>query len=287
MARGMRNAQPDVRRSAVDLIEEVVANMKRNRESLKYSAIVPGRYTVYVHPDEHARVAGILPLLCGETERALTENLATLNRRWSRGAIRDQVHGRSFVPTDRVGDRWHIEFLPDPDAELEPGDILVDSQLALPMDSDLGVGQRTRRVVTVRREGRTTATEHIVESPTSRSSPTARLEYEDDSGRHVHDVVRPSTTIGRGGTAYPVDVRILSSADVSREHARIRMDAHGTHFLIDLSTLGTSVDGQRVARGFDVHDGNKRENGAETPLADGARIGLADTVFLVLRAVRS
>jgi len=94
-------------------------------------------------------------------------------------------------------------------------------------------------------------------------------------------MARDSIVIGRGGIAYRADVRIDSSVDVSREHARIRRDPRtGAFFLIDLSTLGTTVNGQRVPRGYDDTDGTKRENGVETPLTSGSRIGLADTVFL-------
>jgi pSer/pThr/pTyr-binding forkhead associated (FHA) protein len=114
----------------------------------------------------------------------------------------------------------------------------------------------------------------------------ARLVYDDQSGRQSHDVVKHSVTIGRGGTTYPVDVRIVSSPDVSREHARIRRDPEsGRFFLIDLSSLGTSLNGRPVPCGYDDMDGSKRENGHETPLPDGARIGLADTVFMDFRIV--
>ena len=76
-------------------------------------------------------------------------------------------------------------------------------------------------------------------------------------------------------------MRIESSVDVSREHARIRRDPRsGSFFIIDLSTLGTTVNGERVPKGYDEADGTKRENGVETPLPNRARIGLADTVFL-------
>src|SRR4030095_4543208 len=85
-----------------------------------------------------------------------------------------------------------------------------------------------------------------------------------------------------------VDVKILSSADVSREHARIRRDAPtGRFFLIDLSSLGTTLNGRHVPRGVDDADGAKKENGAETPLPDRARIGLADTVHLDFELVRT
>jgi pSer/pThr/pTyr-binding forkhead associated (FHA) protein len=91
-------------------------------------------------------------------------------------------------------------------------------------------------------------------------------------------------TIGRGGIAYPVDIRIASSVDVSREHARIRRDPQtGRFYLIDLSSLGTTLNGRHVPRGYEEHEGAKRENGAETPLPDTARIGLADVVFLDFR----
>jgi pSer/pThr/pTyr-binding forkhead associated (FHA) protein len=99
-------------------------------------------------------------------------------------------------------------------------------------------------------------------------------------------VVRDSVTIGRGGIAYAVDIRIASSVDVSREHARIRRDpATGRFYLIDLSSLGTTLNGRHVPRGYDEHEGAKRENGVETPLPDTARIGLADIVFLDFRKV--
>jgi pSer/pThr/pTyr-binding forkhead associated (FHA) protein len=112
----------------------------------------------------------------------------------------------------------------------------------------------------------------------------ATIVYEDDRGRHSYDVVKESLTVGRGGIAYPVDVRIASSPDVSREHARIRRDAaSGRFFLIDLSSLGTTLNGRHVPRGYDEVEGSKRENGAETLVPDEARIGLADTVFLDFR----
>ena len=115
----------------------------------------------------------------------------------------------------------------------------------------------------------------------------ARLSYDDDAGTHEYAVVKASVSIGRGGLTYPVDIRIVSSPDVSREHARIRHDAEAGRFcLIDLSTLGTTVNGQPVPRGYDEVDGSKRENGVEIALPDRARIGLANVVFLDFRVER-
>ena len=71
---------------------------------------------------------------------------------------------------------------------------------------------------------------------------------------------------------------------MSREHARIRRDPRtGSFFLIDLSSLGTTLNGRHVPKGWDDANGTKRENGSETVLPDVATIGLADAVILEFR----
>jgi hypothetical protein len=277
------------RRHARDIIDAVVDNMRAGREPLKYSTLAPSRFTVYLHPSEFARLQDILPVLQEETARALSEELERMNRRpptvlrWL-----TRLSGQSEPAVRNPAGEWHIAFVPDADGELAEGDLLVDSQLVLPGEPDLGVGERTRRITTVRRgtqaitEGRTSPAPHTLAQP-----PVARIGYEDENGRHVYEMTQDLISIGRGGTAYPVDLRIESSPDVSREHARIRRDPQsGQFFLIDLSSLGTTLNGRHVPRGYDEVDGRRRENGAETPLPDGARIGLADTVFLDFHLVR-
>ncbi len=272
------------RRPAADLIEAVLENMRTNLEPLKYSILAPSRYVVYLHPDEFARVEPIIPILQAQTIRALGEELEKLNRR--------PVHLRYFerfvpaaTPVENAARDWQIEFLPDADGELAPGDILIHSELAIPgADDELGAGQRTRRITTRIHDGRkTTRRQEVVTAthPADATTVFARLRYDDASGSHTFEITRDAITIGRGGIAYQVDVKVDASVDVSREHARIRRDpASGNFFLIDLSTLGTTVDGQRVARGYDERDGVKRDNGVESPLPHGARIGLAGAIFL-------
>ena len=274
------NSQP--RRPARDLIDAVIANMRENLEPLKYSTLVPSRYLVYLHPDEFARVEFIVPVLQEQTARALAEELDKLN---SPPALRQYFNRLVGTPppVENVGREWQIEFLADPDGELAPGDILIHSELVLPAaGDDLGAGQRTRRITTVHVGQRTTKRQETFSRTEGASAPAcARLRYDDNSGPHTFDIGRDSTTIGRGGIAYPADVRIDASVDVSREHARIRRDpATGAFFIVDLSSLGTTVNGRRLPKGYDDGGGTKRENGVETPLATGSRIGLADAVYL-------
>lgn len=271
------------RRSARDIIEAILENMRTNLEPLKYSTLAPSRYVVYLHPAEYARIEGIMPLLQKETARALGEQLRRLNQRSTMRRYLDRLFGADPDVQNPAVD-WHIEFLRDADNELQEGDLLIDSELLLPAPVEFGAGERTRRVTTVRAGQRTTTTRREVvdrPAPAVSSGPVARLRYDDNAGSHTFDIVKDSITIGRGGIAYRVDVRIEASVDVSREHLRIRRDpATGGFFAIDLSSLGTTVDGKRLPKGYDEGEGGKRENGTETPLPPRARIGMADTVYL-------
>jgi hypothetical protein len=270
------------KRPARDLIDAVLENMRNNLEPLKYSTLAPNRFVVYLHPDEFARVEPIVGVLQEQTVRALEDELRKLNNPPVLRRYLDRLTGGP-VPIENAGREWQIEFHPDADGELGPGDILIHSELMLPSaGDDLGAGQRTRRITTVHVGHRTTKREETVSATASSSTVVhGRLQYEDNAGPHTFEISRDSIVIGRGGIAYRADVRIESSVDVSREHARIRRDPRsGSFFIIDLSTLGTTVNGERVPKGYDVADGTKRENGVETPLPNRARIGLADTVFL-------
>ena len=280
------------RRTSGDLIDAIIENMRQNLEPLKYATLAPSRYTVYLSAADHARLEGIFPRLQAEAARALDEEMSRLNRpSWLRRRFPWLPAGplKGRPPLENAGTRWHIEFLCDTDGELaEAGDVIVHSDLMLAPDLELGVGERTRRITTVRSGEHTTTHKRVVSqtSPsgtatTAKSVVHARLTYQDNRGQHQHEVVRDTTTIGRGGLAFPVDVRVSSSEDVSREHARLRRDEKtGQFFLIDLSTLGTTINGRHVPRGVEERDGVKRENGAETALPPRARIGLAETVFL-------
>jgi len=273
------------RRPAAALIDAIVDNMRQNLEELKYTTLAPSRYTVYLSSAELTRLEGIIPRLQAEATRALDEELTRHNRpSWFRRQASSlglpAWPWRRRAPLENAAPRWHIEFLPDTDGELAAeGDIIVHSDLMLAPDLELGVGERTRRITTVRMgEHKTTKAQVVATKAPPVTGVHARLVFEDNLGRHEHEVVSSQTTIGRGGQAFPVDVRVSTSEDVSREHARIRRDEQtGQFFLIDLSTLGTTLNGRHVPRGAE----------AETSLPPRARIGLADTVFLDFEQVQS
>src|SRR5262245_35993855 len=126
----VKGPPPDAgRRPARDLIEAVLTNMRQNVERLKYSVLAPSRYVVYLHASEYGRLEGVVPILQQETARALTEALEALNRRSVLDRCAARVFGNSRPPVQNAGREWHIEFAPDPDGDLNEGDILVDSEL--------------------------------------------------------------------------------------------------------------------------------------------------------------
>ena len=278
---------PPPRRPARDLIEAVLENMRHNLEPLKYSTLAPSRYVVYLHLSEFARLEEVMPVLKEQTARALDEELQRLNA----ASLTRRMFGRVLgapPPVENPARVWQIEFMADPDGDVAEGDILIHSDFVLAEREEPGAGQRTRRVATMHVGGRTTVREQT-SSDTHRASgkPVARLSFEDDSGRHTYEMVTDAITIGRGGAAYRVDLRIDSSADVSREHLSIRRDPSGRFYVSDLSMLGTTVNGKRLPKGYDEVDGVRKNNGIETALPDGSRIALADTVYIDFEALGS
>ena len=119
------------RRPARDLIDAVLENMRTNLEPLKYSTLAPSRYVVYLHPEEYARIEGIIPVLQEQTSRALDEALQNLNNPPVYRRYFDRLAG-SAPPVENAAREWQVEFHPDADGELAPGDILIHSELMLP-----------------------------------------------------------------------------------------------------------------------------------------------------------
>jgi len=241
-------------------------------------------------PDIVAEAWRIHPTLQDfEAHRALDEEVARWNAEATgRRSPLDKLLGKATEPMPPIeppAGGWEVRFEPDAEGEMQPGDIAVASELVLPAKPELS-GSRTRRVTTLKQGDRTSVRERVLPpAPAAGGTVLATLAYEDRMGTHRTPLTSPQVVIGRGGAGCWVDVTLDTSADVSREHLRLRRDeATGAFFLKDLSTLGTTVDGVRVPSSLDVVDGVKRDRNIEVPLPPRARIGLADTVFIDFEA---
>ena len=292
-----------------DIIAQLIENMRSQGEELRYSTIVPAGYDVYLHPADFQRLETLGDVIADQARRALDEELAALNRESHIEArVREALH-KPRRPFERAGAAWEIRLISDPNDELAPGDILVDSTLVLP-DKEMVSGSRTRRIVTTRRGDRV---EHRVATSPGAAAPAASplpepaspsaqqaavvavaqaqstalatLTYRDENGDGVFRMEKPQVVVGRGGPGYWVDLKLRTVPDVSRDHLRVRYDEPERRFYIkDLSTLGTSVNGAAIPSSIELRNGEKVDRNVEVPLPSEAEIGLAGAVVIHFRA---
>jgi hypothetical protein len=245
-----------------DIIGAIVANLQEAREPLRYSTLVPSIYDVYLHPDDHDRLAGVFPRIRDEARRALAEEVARLDGRKKRLLPGLSSHGTKHQP---VESDWYIQFHKDEDEELAPGDILVDSQLTLPPEKEYGAGGKTQRNVTVTSSGETRKLKRSQEEPKPSAAAIARLVYQDRAGNQkVFMMTSEEISIGRGGRTEYCDLELDAPPDISRQHFYLRRDESTREFFIqDVSRFGTTVNGKGI------------EPKQWVPLPARARIGLA------------
>jgi pSer/pThr/pTyr-binding forkhead associated (FHA) protein len=290
------------------IVLELVKEMQERLYPLFYRTLAPGSYHVYLHPDDYREIEGVTSLIVLDAQQALNARVARLNRRprWS-----TLLADRSAVEAPPGG--WEIHIHPEANGELQRGQIGIVSRLSVPAAPRYDAGTPTARIVRTVVTGtarRSVATEEpgpppipagpapmpalpqaspatpsterpVGAQPVDADNPQgfARLAYVDEQGSHVYAMNKDVVSIGRGGREHWVDIQLVTTARVSREHCRIRRDPQGRFFLHDLSTWGTSIDGRPVrplgwAEGAPAHEAEERE------LPPQARIQLADAVVI-------
>jgi FHA domain-containing protein len=283
-----------------DVILAVAENMRSSLEPLVTKTIAPSLYQVYLHSADYERLRTIFGELENEAKELLERELARLNRgastaahrllsplrawrrgRGDRGAAAEAGTGAGGDPrAPRVVSaegRWFIRFQEDPNSALEPGDVQVVSEFAQQAAAGYGSGAPTHRISTTRRLGRSTTRRETADAATA----YARIAYKDDSGQREFWMVKDEIVIGRDAPDVWVDLRLETSLDVSREHARLRRAPESGAFRIkDLSKLGTTVNGKPLLPSLEGSGEGERDRDRWTDLPDRARIGLAGIVFL-------
>jgi len=289
------------------LKEELTINLY----PLPFTTLVPAIYHVYMHPDDYEAIEGIVPRVIAEIATALTKDVERLNqvnqesdRRG--GSFRNLLRQHETMPPIEVPPNgWEIFIQADQDEELPRGALGIESKLMMPARPEYGGTPTVRTVKTVFTEGRRATSSASVsdvpspaasdapprasttrQAPTTRPAPTPRatLSYQDDDRHHVFLMRKDLIKIGRGGSDAWVDVQLITTPKVSREHCWIRHDADGRFFIRDASTWGTSVNGQLIPVPVRSPDGLVVEPGAETELPGEARIELADALVIQFRA---
>ena len=305
--------------TAREIILEILRNMREGLEPLHYSTLAPAIYNVYLHPDDLDRLRGILPRILDEARKALDEEVASLNRASLGERLKISRRNEPKITPSESG--WQIRILENTDDDVEPGDIVIYSELALPAKPEFGAGSMTKRIAT-RRLGGTLSSSSSYDKPPASSAAVpdiaaippvdatavrpaasvvsnpppgtpgaepsgtlAVIEYEDRGGRKLFRMTKDQIVVGRGGRDYWTDLKLDTLPDVSREHFRLRRDADGKFFLKDLSRLGTTINGEAAPCSLEMVDGEKRDRNIEVAVPEKARIGLAGVLYLEFRSI--
>jgi hypothetical protein len=277
--------------SAREIIHEIVRNMREGLEPLHYSTLAPAIYHVYLHAEDMERVRGIIPRIVDEARRALDEELERLNKASLTERLKIAKRAEPKIAQPEGG--WQIRILENTDDDVEAGDIVIYSELALPAKAELGAGSMTKRISTRRLAGvETVATPKYEPAPAAApqndGTTLAVIEYEDNGGRKTFRMTREQIVVGRGGRDYWTDLKLDTLPDVSREHFRLRRDPDsGQFFLKDLSRLGTTINGEKAPSSMDYSGSDKRDLNLEAPVPPEARIGLAGVVYLDFRSTQN
>ncbi len=272
--------------------------MENGLYPLLYRSLTPSVYHVYLHPDDFREIEGITSLIIDDARRALSARVNELNNqsKWS-----TLIGGkRPKIETPLGG--WEIAIHAEANGEVNAGELGIVSRLSVPPPTNYEGGSPTTRIVKTvitSTQRKTTSTEESTPAPQT-SAPAAsftpaqqladskqgfaRLAYVDEQGPHVFVMRKDQISIGRGGSAHWVDMQVVASPRVSREHCRVRRDSQGRFFLQDVSAWGTSVNGERVPPYLQESDGQMKETGQERELPREARIQLADAVTIDFQA---
>ena len=273
--------------SGITIWNAIRDELLMNMYQLPFTTLPPTIFHVYLHTADYARIEGIVPRIVAELHKALTEEVRKINEgRGRAGMLARLIEQEEAPPIEVPASGWEVYIHPDRNAELKPGDLGIESLLPLPPPLEFG-GPPTTRIVrsVVTGTGRSSTTIEVPQAPSApqttpdlSTAERATLRYEDEKGPHVFSMRKDTLSIGRGGSSVWVDVQVVTSPKVSREHARLRRDGNA-FFIQDLSTWGTWINGVQIPPAVPGPDGVLRP-GPEQPLGSPAKIQLADALVI-------
>jgi pSer/pThr/pTyr-binding forkhead associated (FHA) protein len=128
------------------IILEIVREMREGLHPLLYSRVAPGLYCVYLHPEDFARLEGLVPRIRAEAGRALSEEMSRLNAPASAPGASWFVKQEAEPPVEEPAGGWAIQIEPDRDDEVTPGAFVILSKLTLPPLPQFEGGSPTTKV---------------------------------------------------------------------------------------------------------------------------------------------
>src|SRR5712692_4426935 len=136
--------------SGKEIIQAIVEDMHEGREEMRYSILPPGIYRIYLHETDYKRLSPVVKHIVDEASQALDEEVDRFNGEpsaRSEGLLENLmgsllsfkqkaesvIHGDSRRREwKKPAEGWQIAINLDPNDELQPGDLCVNSELMLP-----------------------------------------------------------------------------------------------------------------------------------------------------------
>ena len=163
--------------SGQTVVGELIRNMELGRFELAYSVLLPCVFSVYLHPEDHARLSGVFGLITEDARKALRARVSELNAR--RSVLGLKLSGKGAKEYKIACKDWIIEFLAN--AEVPFGDIEIHSEL----NETAEPGFRGTKTTLINREPSVTSERAPGQNAETRKSADrvfAEVHYEDDSG---------------------------------------------------------------------------------------------------------
>jgi hypothetical protein len=240
--------------------------MELGRLEMGYSILLPCIFSVYLHPDDHARLRAVEALIQEDAKKSLNAKVAEWNRK---SPFSRRGDGKSC----RIArDDWWIALFADSEGAVPPGDVEIHSEL-----NDVAQpGYRGAKTTLIERQPAVTALQVARDRDATRARSDkvfAEIRYVDESGSQTYFVTQNTISIGRGGEDLWVDLPLYTHEEVSREHLELRRNpASGGFTVVDKSRNGTWLNGRKLKRG------------SEETLPEKAEIALAEVLKLLFQA---
>jgi hypothetical protein len=263
------------------IIEQLIRNMELGEFEMGFSILAPCIFSLYLHPDDYARLASVFDLIREDAKKALTGRLSQLNAK-PLGGIVPRLGARRGAkdrkPYKIACKDFTFEFFPDSEGSVPVGDVEIHSELnETPQPGYHGTKttllNREPSVGSVTGPSPAASTGVREETRASGDRVYAEIRYEDDSGPQLFLMTSDEISVGRGGDGAQVSLALYTNDEVSREHLRVRRDPVGRRFVIvDQSMNGTWLNGKRLTRGV------------EETLPGKAQISVAEVIVLQFEA---
>lgn len=251
------------------IINELIRNMELGQFEMGYSVLLPCVFSLYLHPDDYARLESVFDFIAEDAKRAMGDRVAQLNT--APRILGVKRPGRQPKEYKIAGTDWTLEFLRDSEGAVPVGDVEIHSEL----NQTAQPGFRGTKTTLMGREPSVTTPRPPAVTRRTSEVVYAEIRYEDDSGPQLYLVSQNEVRVGRGGDDQPMDLALYTNDEVSREHFVLRRDpATRRFYILDKSVNGTWLEGKRLKKG------------AVEPLPERASIGVAQVLTLSFEARR-